>query len=183
MPDGASSRFRDLRRRAISALVLAPIALAGVWIGGLAFTLLIGAGAIVVIVEWVRLCRHAGAGRLPPGEAENYHYSYAPPHPAYPDAHRRLLAGALLAGGTLWMLLAAAALLWLRADPAAGRANLLFLTLLIWASDIGAYLVGRLAGGPLLAPRISPGKTWSGAAGGIAAALAVGWGAASLLPV
>jgi phosphatidate cytidylyltransferase len=58
----------------------------------------------------------------------------------------------------------------------------LFLILLIWASDIGAYLVGRLIGGPLLAPRISPGKTWSGAAGGIVSALAVGWGAACLLP-
>jgi phosphatidate cytidylyltransferase len=45
---------------------------------------------------------------------------------------------------------------------------------LIWASDIGAYIVGRLAGGPRLAPSISPGKTWSGAAGGLLAAVAVG---------
>jgi phosphatidate cytidylyltransferase len=82
-----------------------------------------------------------------------------------------------MATGTLWIVLAAAALLWLRADPITGRANLLFLLLLIWASDIGAYLVGRLIGGPRLAPLISPGKTWSGASGGIAAALAVGWGA------
>jgi phosphatidate cytidylyltransferase len=82
-----------------------------------------------------------------------------------------------MATGTLWIILAASALLWLRADPITGRANLLFLLLLIWASDIGAYLAGRLIGGPRLAPLISPGKTWSGAAGGIAAALAVGWGA------
>jgi phosphatidate cytidylyltransferase len=151
MRTSASSRWKDLGRRAISAAVLAPIALGGIWLGGLAFTLLIGAGTVMLIAEWARLCRHAGAPWL-------------------------------LAAGTLWVLLAAAALLWLRADPATGRANLLFLMLLIWASDIGAYLVGRLVGGPLLAPRISPGKTWSGAAGGIVAALAVGWGAASLLP-
>jgi phosphatidate cytidylyltransferase len=87
-----------------------------------------------------------------------------------------------LAGGMLWIVLAAAALLWVRADPATGRANLLFLLLLIWASDIGAYLVGRLVGGPRLAPLVSPGKTWSGAVGGIAAALGVGWGAAWGLP-
>jgi len=131
--------------------VLAPIALAGVWFGGLAFTLLIGAAALLLVTEWARLCRHARAPWL-------------------------------LAGGTIWIVLAAAALLWLRADPTTGRANLLFLMLLIWAGDIGAYLVGRLVGGPRLAPLISPGKTWSGAAGGIAAALAVGWGAACLLP-
>jgi len=143
---GSSSRWRDLVPRVISAAVLAPIALACVWFGGLAFTLLIDAATVLLAVEWIRLCRHAGAPWL-------------------------------MVGGTLWIVLAAAALLWLRADPMTGRANLLFLLLLIWGSDIGAYLVGRLIGGPRLAPLISPGKTWSGAAGGIAAALAVGWGA------
>src|SRR5208282_3986479 len=110
------SRWRDLGRRAISAAVLAPIALAGVWFGGLAVTLLIGASAVLLLAEWARLCRHASAPWM-------------------------------LAGGTLWIVLAAAALLWLRADPATGRANLLFLMLLIWASDSGAYLAGRLIGG------------------------------------
>ena len=95
---------------------------------------------------------------------------------------RQARAPWMLAGGILWIVLAAAALLWVRADPAAGRANLLFLLLLIWASDIGAYLVGRLAGGPRLAPLISPGKTWSGTAGGLVAALAVAWAAAWRLP-
>jgi phosphatidate cytidylyltransferase len=32
----------------------------------------------------------------------------------------------------------------------------------VWATDIGAYVVGSLAGGAKLAPRISPSKTWSG---------------------
>jgi len=143
---GSSSRWKDLLPRAISAAVLAPIALACVWFGGLAFTLLIDTATILLAIEWIRLSRPAGASWL-------------------------------MATGTLWIVLAAAALLWLRADPITGGTNLLFLLLLIWASDIGAYLVGRLIGGPRLAPLISPGKTWSGAAGGIAAALAVGWGA------
>src|SRR5262249_4138745 len=55
-----------------------------------------------------------------------------------------------------------------------GRSNVLLLVLVIWAADIGAYLVGRMVGGPRLAPSISPGKTWSGAVGGLAAAVAVG---------
>jgi phosphatidate cytidylyltransferase len=151
-PADTSSRWRDLRRRAISAAVLAPIALTCVWLGGLAFTLLMGAALILMVAEWARLCRQARAPWM-------------------------------LVCGTLWLVLATATLLWLRGDPKAGRANLLFLLLLIWASDIGAYAVGRLVGGPRLAPLISPGKTWSGAAGGVAAAIAVGWGAAWSLPM
>jgi len=151
MPASASGRWRDLGLRAASAAVLAPVALACVWWGGLAFVLLVGAATVLLFVEWLGLCRGAGAVWS-------------------------------LAGGTLWIVLAAAALLWLRADPVAGRANVLFVLVLVWASDIGAYLVGRLVGGPRLAPLISPGKTWSGAAGGVAAALGVGWAAAWWLP-
>ena len=88
-----------------------------------------------------------------------------------------------LAAGIPYMGLAIAAAIWLRFDPSAGRANLLFLVLVVWASDIGAYLAGRLIGGARLAPRISPGKTWSGAAGGLAAAVAVGCAAWGAVPV
>ncbi len=85
-----------------------------------------------------------------------------------------LLAGFGYAG------LAAAALALLRADPADGRQALVFVLVVVWSSDIGAYAAGRLIGGRRLAPTISPGKTWSGAAGGLLAAViggeAVVWG-------
>jgi phosphatidate cytidylyltransferase len=86
---------------------------------------------------------------------------------------RRRPAPGLVPAGLAYVAAGGAALLWLRADLAAGLSNVLFLLLLVWASDIGAYLAGRALGGPKLAPAISPGKTWSGAAGGLAAALAV----------
>jgi phosphatidate cytidylyltransferase len=79
-----------------------------------------------------------------------------------------------LALGIPYLGLAAVALPWLRTDPAVGLANTLFVLAIVWASDIGAYLSGRLAGGPKLAPAISPGKTWSGAAGGLAGAALAG---------
>jgi phosphatidate cytidylyltransferase len=73
----------------------------------------------------------------------------------------------------LYIALASLSLLLLRRGPH-GLADMLFLVLVVWAADIGAYLVGRWAGGPRLAPTLSPGKTWSGAAGGLVCAIAAG---------
>jgi phosphatidate cytidylyltransferase len=47
-----------------------------------------------------------------------------------------------------------------------------------WATDIFAYFAGRAIGGPKLAPRVSPNKTWAGLAGGMAGAALFGWLAA-----
>lgn len=57
----------------------------------------------------------------------------------------------------------------------AGAFLLLYLLLLVWAGDIFAYFVGRSVGRHLMAARISPKKTWEGAAASLAASLAVGW--------
>ncbi|HET7371223.1 MAG TPA: phosphatidate cytidylyltransferase [Gammaproteobacteria bacterium] len=55
-----------------------------------------------------------------------------------------------------------------------GPGLLFFMLVLIWVADSGAYAAGRLWGRRRLAPRISPGKTWEGVAGGLAAAAIVG---------
>ena len=143
----ASSRWSDLRLRIVSACVLAPLGLAGLWLGGAAWLALIAVLTVGLATEWFLLCRRLG--RLPQLAA--------------------LLAGVPYIG------LATAALLWLRAGDGVGRRAVLFVMLVVWASDIGAYLAGRLLRGPLLAPAISPGKTWSGAAGGLFAAAIVGF--------
>jgi phosphatidate cytidylyltransferase len=72
-----------------------------------------------------------------------------------------------------YTLAALTALLWLRHQPTHGRETVMWIMLCIWATDIGAYVVGRAAGGAKLAPRISPGKTWSGLIGGMAWAAVV----------
>jgi phosphatidate cytidylyltransferase len=56
----------------------------------------------------------------------------------------------------------------------AGAFWLLYLLLVVWAGDIFAYFVGRSVGRHLMAPRISPKKTWEGAAASLVASLAVG---------
>jgi len=54
-----------------------------------------------------------------------------------------------------------------------GFTALMFVLLVVWATDIGGYFAGRSIGGPKLWPRVSPKKTWSGALGGFAASLLV----------
>lgn len=56
----------------------------------------------------------------------------------------------------------------------AGAFWLLYLLLIVWAGDIFAYFVGRSLGRHLMAPRISPKKTWEGAGASLAASLVVG---------
>jgi phosphatidate cytidylyltransferase len=69
--------------------------------------------------------------------------------------------------GIVYVLSAVVALLWLRHQPGSGRETVLWVVAVVWATDIGAYFLGKLAGGVKLAPRISPGKTWSGLIGGM----------------
>ena len=66
-----------------------------------------------------------------------------------------------LAFGIPYLGLAAVALVWLRQPPVSGGANVIVLLLMVWASDIGAYMTGRAIGGPRLAPafrRARPGR-------------------------
>ncbi len=61
-------------------------------------------------------------------------------------------------------------------SPTMGRAMTGLLLLMVWTGDIAAFVVGRGVGRRPLAPRISPKKTWEGAAAGLAASVAVAWG-------
>jgi phosphatidate cytidylyltransferase len=75
--------------------------------------------------------------------------------------------GRFAAAGIPYAGIGGLSLLWLRLQPEHGLSATLFLVAVIWGTDIGAYIAGRLFGGAKMAPRISPGKTWSGAAGGL----------------
>lgn len=69
--------------------------------------------------------------------------------------------------GVLYLMSGVLSLLWLRHLPMFGRDTVIWVVACVWATDIGAYFVGSLAGGARLAPTISPNKTWSGLIGGM----------------
>lgn len=183
-----------LKQRIITALILAPIAIAGVFLlPPFEFSLFVGFVLAIAAWEWANLAGLTGMDR--------YFYS---------AAIILLLVGStwvpsivLLALGGLWWCAALVLVLrypamqqlwspqWMRVllgglmlVPAfAGLRELkmmsdstlliLLLFLLIWGADIGAYFAGRAFGRRKLAPAVSPGKSWAGFYGGLVAAMAI----------
>jgi phosphatidate cytidylyltransferase len=80
--------------------------------------------------------------------------------------------------GFVYALLPALALLWIRERDLHGFMLLLWVFIVTWSTDIGAYFAGRSFGKRKLAPTISPNKTVEGLLGGVVAAAAFGgaWG-------
>jgi phosphatidate cytidylyltransferase len=193
-------QLTNLQQRVVSALVLAAVVLALTAIGGLAFRLLATAIAAAMFFEWVSITPGGlRAGRLAIaaffGAAVGFVLFAADPLPAIAaglalGAAAALVAetgrqGAWVAKGFAYAFLTGFVLVELRDDTGPGLVAILFLFAVVWATDISAYFVGRAIGGPKLAPAVSPGKTWSGAIGGMAGgvlagtALAVATGTAS----
>jgi phosphatidate cytidylyltransferase len=187
-------RWADLGLRVVSAGVLVPFALGSIWVGGDLF-----AGVLALIVaglayEWLGLCRRRSASTVALFATLPLAVLVAG-RGATPIAFGLLaaatVAGIALAGGISrarplafgvpYLGVSGVALVWLRQPPVSGGANVIVLLLIVWASDIGAYVAGRAIGGPRLAPAISPGKTWAGAIGGLIAAAVTGVAAAAIL--
>jgi phosphatidate cytidylyltransferase len=172
----AGGRWSDFGVRLGSALVLGPLALAALWLGGWAWSLLIAIALIGLGSEWTRL---AGAHKtgyawlMPAGMIGVMWLTITGGFAAGWLGLALLtlavwqLGGRFLAIGVPYAGIGGLSLLWLRLHASTGLNETLFLVVVIWATDIGAYLVGRVIGGAKLAPKISPGKTWSGSAGGL----------------
>ena len=182
-----------LLTRAASAVVLGLPVLLAAYIGPPVFELMIAAAAAVLAWEWFRLCGdglpltlgYALATVLLIAVAVVASFGIG-------QAIGALVVGTValllvsrgqpwLSGGTIYLGLPCVALIWLRNDGSAGRDVVFWLMIVVWAADTGAYIAGRLIGGPRLAPNVSPNKTWAGLAGGVglAAATSAGFAGAS----
>lgn len=174
----------------LAALFLLPVAVAGLLFAGL---LVIGAW------EWAGLARMQGAGRAVYVAAALVTGAAAGALAAG-TGERALLAWACLAPwlASLWWMfrypvplprafglvsgVVALPLAWVLIMDLLGRAGpawVLFLFAIVAAADVGAFFSGRAFGRHKLAPRVSPGKTWEGVAGGMTLVALVGTGGAA----
>lgn len=207
-------RLRGLLARVLTAAVLIPLAVAVVWVGGRAYSGVIAFMLIILIFEWARIVDRAEfSGGFYALSVTAIGTVFLAAGGQYGGAMVAALAGGAVAtlvqwgrqktkpsparrGLSLWpmtggiyLLVPAICALYIRHDPAEGRALTLLLFAAVWATDSGAYLSGTFLGGPKLWPRLSPGKTWTGAIGGVicgaVTAVAVGliFGVTATVPV
>jgi phosphatidate cytidylyltransferase len=179
-----------MRLRIASAVVLAPIALAAVAAGGWSTVAFVALAGILAANEWDRLCGGHGL-RGGTGILLALVILVSTVLAGFGLYEASLAAGAVgmlaLAGlaliqgrvtawpaaGVLYLAVPTVALIWMRGADT-GVEMLIWLLVIVWATDIAAIFAGKSIGGPKLWPRISPNKTWSGAIAGLLAAAVVG---------
>ena len=189
-----SGRSGQLVTRVVVGAALIAAALAAEFAGGLAFTALATLAALLMFAEWEqlhrlgRVWRLAGLAIIAGAALATWNGAAAQAVPCLAAAAGVLALAARpyirqrafwLAAGLLYCGLPVVALIWLR-GLSQGLALTVWTLAVVWATDICAFFAGRAIGGPKLAPRISPNKTWAGLGGGMAGAAAVGAGLGAL---
>lgn len=176
------TNFDDLVTRVTSAVVMTVIGLGGVWLGGTAFLLMIGAIVGLMVWELARMMAPgdplAAVGLAVVAGISVVSLRIMPLGLGLP----MLFLPALIAVGrfeanrrvfaiyTVLISLAGLGLHVLRMDY--GLVWMLWLAAVVVATDVLGYFAGRIIGGPKFWPKISPKKTWSGTvAGWVGAAL------------
>ena len=179
----------SLNSRVISALILAPLVAGAIYIGSPVYEFLVLAAIVVMAWEWRRLCAAQ-------------HFDIAGIFMTIAVVGATGLTWFQQVGLAVLLVAAGALIVFFMIAGSEGKSSIwtiagllavgltgislilirrigddwsvtMWLLVAVWATDINAFLVGRTVGGPKLAPKISPGKTWSGLIGGIVGA--VGW--------
>jgi phosphatidate cytidylyltransferase len=177
----------DLGSRIVSAVVLLAIVIAALWFGGYVYAAVVGAAFAGAYREWeqvvtlqplsvfggVLIAAVALSGLVYPWLG-----GFGTMGIVTVAAVAALVAGRepslWRAGGLMFLGLVVVAALSVRGATTDGIWASVLIGTCIWGTDTGAFFTGRVIGGEKLAPDISPGKTWSGAIGGLVFATVAG---------
>ena len=130
-----SIKENPLLKRALSAIVLAPLAGACIYFGGYLFMGMVMIAALLTMHEWFNMVKNLTNGTL------------------------------LIIAGTLYLSLSYFSFVFLRFGFEQGVWLTLTVIVCVWVSDVMAYAVGKTVKGPKMCPHISPNKTWTGLGG------------------
>lgn len=189
----SSSRWAALGRRMVTALIAGPFLLAMLYVGGTALWILTWVLALTGSIEFSGLLRYKdldlpiwGIGLLTSGLLAGMAFHW----PMWPlvlalfflaalfglggqDNQRGFLTGVSALFGALYLGGLFSYMDLLRSLPH-GVHLAIYVILVVWGTDAGAYFAGKAWGRHRLLPRVSPGKTWEGAIGGLLAGLVAG---------
>ena len=127
---------RDFTALIVSGIILAPLTIAAIFYGGVVFQAFVAIAFGLSFKEWLRMTQKGD----------------------------HVIRDSVI--GIVYITLCFAAFLKLRLDLDQGLFLTITLLVGVWASDIAAYFAGKFIGGPKLAVKISPNKTWAGFIGG-----------------
>lgn len=179
---------QEFRLRVISAIVLAVLVLWITWIGGYTFNLLWAVITVAIFYEYCRICRSSLPSFIVLGGLAALLLTIASDLVASREQALWLAVASIFtlmiwefvtnrslwaAIGFVYCLLPFFAMSDLRGESYDGLLVIILIFGCVWGADIFAYFFGRLIGGPKLAPRISPKKTWAGFIGSIVGAIGV----------
>lgn len=178
----------DFRTRVVSGVGMGAVAALFTFSGAIAFSILVVVVAMLLSWEWGRLVHgrdadvviaiHVGAAGVAAVLAAIGYVGLgllALPIAAILAMLLSLGRNSVLAAlGVFYAGLPAVALIWLRSDESLGMLAVIFVIVIVIASDTAGFLFGRMLGGPRLWPRISPNKTWAGMIGALVASSIIG---------
>jgi phosphatidate cytidylyltransferase len=155
-PLSPAADHRNLYFRIASGVVLGPLVLVLAFLPYRAFDVALAIASSIGLGEWLKMVTR-----------RSHWWPYAAPFIVLGILADNLRGSGLIAFGLPYVCLTMLSLAWLHDPFNGGWPQVFFVFFTVWATDIGAYAVGRTLKGPRLAPSISPNKTWSGFIGGL----------------
>jgi phosphatidate cytidylyltransferase len=177
------AKWADLGVRTLTSLLLVPVVLADVWLGGEWFRAAMVFLGVLIAFEWCLIAHGKGSGQFAIHVLAVACAVLLPTEIGFLptvvmifvfgglsgalDRVRKRQSSAWTWLGPIYAALPVFALTVLRDHTSLGALAILWLLLIVWAADIFAYFAGRTIGGPKLSPRFSPKKTWAGLGGAV----------------